>query len=75
MRAQRKLATKNPGTKELTKRIRMAFMTKVNRPRERMLMGRVRITKIGFKMALTIPKMTETIMAVTKESTLTPGKI
>lgn len=48
-------------------------MTKVNRPRVRMFIGRVKIIMIGFINALRIPRTNATIRAVAKVFTLKPG--
>lgn len=50
-------------------------MTKVKSPRDRILIGRVRITRMGLMTALTIPRIKATIMAVVKLSTVKPGTI
>jgi hypothetical protein len=44
-------------------------------PRVTMVMGRVKITKIGFTMKLRRLNTTATIIAVTMESTPTPGRM
>lgn len=48
-------------------------MTNVKSPRETILIGRVRITRTGLMMALTIPRIKATIKAVWKLSTVKPG--
>lgn len=48
-------------------------MTNVNRPRVRILMGRVRIKIIGFMSAFMIPRPMATIKAVVKVLTWKPG--
>lgn len=48
-------------------------MTKENSPSVRMFMGKVRKTRIGFKIALTSPKTKATSKAVPKPATVTPG--
>lgn len=72
-RAFTKPPTTKPGTRFATNKTIRALMTKLKSPRVRMVIGSVRIKIIGFMMALTIPKTTETIIAVTNESSLTPG--
>ena len=62
-------STVNPGTMLLTKIINIAFKTKVKRPRVKMFIGRVKISKIGFKKALIIPKIRATTKAVVKSKT------
>ncbi len=66
--------TTNPETIVETSSTIKAFMTKLKRPRVKIVMGNVSIVKIGLITAFTIPKTTETITAVIKESTFTPGK-
>lgn len=65
--------TENPATILSTKRIKMALSTKVNKPNVRILMGSVRITKIGLMIALKMPRIKATIRAVVKLSILKPG--
>jgi hypothetical protein len=67
--------TLKPGTIEEAIRIRIVLMTKVNKPRVRIFIGRVRMIRMGLRIALRMPKTTETIMAIQKDSTLTPGVI
>lgn len=62
--AHQKFTTVNPGTTALTKSIRIALMTNVKRPRERIFMGRVINKRIGFSIMLTIPNTTATTNAV-----------
>ena len=63
----------NPGTITLTKRIRSAFKTKVKSPSVKKLIGRVKISRTGFKKAFIIPKTKATTKAVIKFATWTPG--
>lgn len=53
--------------------IRKAFITKVKRPRVRILMGKVRTIKTGLIRALRTPRSKATIKAVWKLLTLNPG--
>lgn len=68
-----KPAIVKPSTIAATPKSSRAFMTNVNNPRVRMLIGKVRMTRIGFTTALAIPKSRATIKAVVNESTLKPG--
>lgn len=72
--ADQKLATANPETKAAISITSRALITKVKSPKERMLIGRVNMTKIGFKNALIKPKTSAAINAETNPSTTTPGK-
>lgn len=63
-----------PGTILATASRSRALITKVNSPRVRMLMGKVRITMIGLMTALMIPRTRATTKAVVKELTEKPGK-
>ena len=51
----------------------MALMTNKNKPRVMMVMGRVSTIKIGFTKKFNMLSTKATIMAVTIESTPTPG--
>ncbi len=75
IKAERKPLTAKPETTEAAMRIIMVLMTKVNKPRVRKFMGRVKITRKGFRKVLRTPKTTETITAIKKELTSTPGVI
>ncbi len=68
-------ATANPGTIEETKITRIALITNVNNPKVRIVIGKVKSIKIGFRTALAIPKRTLTTIAVQNVSTVIPGKI
>ncbi len=72
-KAQRNPSIVNPLTNASTSIIIKALRTSVKRPRVTRVMGRVRIKRIGFMTALTIPKTRATMRAVTKLSTCTPG--
>ena len=72
--AQPKLLTSKPGTKVLTNKIIKALIIKAKIPKVRMVMGKVRIIKIGLITILTKPKTIATITAVQKSATFTPGK-
>jgi hypothetical protein len=57
--ALQKLAISKPDTKPATTYRRKPFITRVKNPRVKMFMGKVKIIKIGLKMALRIPKIKE----------------
>src|SRR3989344_4083255 len=73
--AHQKLSTWKPGTMASTSITSPPMMTKVNRPRVRMLMGNVRTARTGPSTALTAPRTTATMTAVTKLYTVPPGRI
>jgi len=51
----------------------MALMTKRNSPRVRIVIGKVKMTNMGFTRKLRRLSTTATMMAVSIESTPTPG--
>lgn len=55
--ALQKLAISKPDTKPATTYRRKPFITRVKNPRVKIFMGRVKIIRIGLKMALRIPKI------------------
>lgn len=65
--------TTKPGTMAATSNIKIAFMTNVNRPSVKILIGNVNITSIGLIMAFATPNNSATINEVIKLSTLKPG--
>ena len=71
--AHQKLVTWKPSIKLAAKRIIMAFITKRNSPRVRIVIGNVKITNMGFTRKLRRLSTTATMMAVIMESTPTPG--
>lgn len=73
--AQKKPSTLNPGTIIFTKSINIAFIINVKRPKVKILIGRVRIRRIGFKNAFIIPKTSAATNAVVKSAICTPGSI
>lgn len=73
MRAHQNPSTLNPGTKLAAIRITAALITNVNNPKVRIVIGRVRIIRMGFMNALIIPKTTAATSAATKPVTCTPG--
>lgn len=73
--AHQKLSTLNPGTSKLTNKTNKPLITKVKRPRVKILIGNEIKIRIGLMTAFTNPKTTATTMATKKLDTLTPGKI
>ena len=73
-RAHQKLATKKPETRYAVSNTRPAFITNVNRPIERKLMGRVNRISTGFKMALANPSTMAAVKAAIKLLTDIPGR-
>ena len=71
--AHKNPSTLNPGTKFAVKIITKAFITKVNNPKVRILIGRVNIKRIGFTKALITPNTTAATKAAVKLETVTPG--
>ena len=65
----------NPGTILLTNIIKRAFKTSVNKPSDKIFIGRVRINSRGFKNAFIIPNTKATANAAIKPVTCTPGII
>jgi len=70
-----KPSTLNPGTKEDTRRIRMVLIIMRNKPNVMMVIGNVKIMRMGLMIVFTKDITTDAITAVKKESTLTPGRI
>lgn len=66
IRAHQNPSTVNPGTRLAARRITTAFITNANNPKVKIVIGRVRIRRMGFMNALMIPKTTATTKAVTK---------
>lgn len=75
MSAETNPLTAKPGTKLLARIIRKALITKVKRPKVKIVKGRVKKISIGFRIAFIIPRTTATTIAVKKLSTDTPGRI
>jgi len=67
------LDTEKPGIKRATKKIIKVLITSAKNPNVRMVIGRVRIMKIGFKKVLKKPRSRATNIAVIKLSTETLG--
>jgi len=74
-KAHQKPATENPGTIQAQSIISKALMTRVNNPKVKILIGNVKITRIGLIIALIMPKTTAIKSAVIKLSIFTPGRI
>lgn len=64
MKAVRKESTRKPGTRLEAKSTRRVLMTRINKPKVTMVMGRVRKTRMGLTMAFKMPKTTATTKAV-----------
>lgn len=60
-----------PGTAEDTKRTIKALITKVNKPKVKIVIGKVRISKTGLSKELTIPNARAAIKADSNETTTT----
>lgn len=73
-RATQKPLTENPSKNLSAKRMMQALMTSKNNPRVTTVIGKVRMTKMGFKRAFNNPKTMATIMAPVNPATLTPGR-
>ena len=54
--------------------MRQALITNKNRPRVRNVIGNVRMTRMGFKIAFSNPKTMATMMAPVNPATFTPGR-
>ena len=72
--AHQKPITSNPGTIQATSITSKAFITKIKSPKVKMLIGKVKITRIGLITAFTIPSISATNNATTNVVTVTPGK-
>ncbi len=71
--AARNPETSNPSINVETSQIRAAFTTKVNKPKVRILMGRVKKRITGRIIALTNPKARAVINAAYNPETSNPG--
>ena len=74
-RAAPKLEISKPLTMELASQKIKALITRVNRPRVRKLIGKVRSSRIGLTSALSSPKTREVMSAAQKLAKPTPGTI
>jgi len=73
--ATQKLGTEKPSTIAEQRSINKALMTIVNKPKVKILIGKVKIIKIGLIIKLIKPKTKATTTAVQKPFKITPGKI
>ena len=71
--AAKKPFTSNPFITDEANKISKALITKVNKPRVRILIGRVKIIKIGLIITLIMPKNTASHSAAQGPLILTPG--
>ena len=72
-RAQPKLRTSKPGTSADVRSTSRALMTKMKRPSVSRVIGRVRMTRIGLRNALTNPNTRAASRPAKKFLTVTPG--
>lgn len=72
--AIQKPLTEKPWITDEASKINKALMTKVNKPSVRILIGSVKITRIGFIMTLIRPRNKATHNAAQKPARATPGK-
>ena len=72
--AHQKLATTKPGTIYAVRSTNPAFITSVNKPIERKLIGSVRSINMGFRIALANPRTMAAVRAAIRLSTITPGR-
>ena len=70
--AVQKEFTLKPSTKWSQRRIIAAFITNMNNPSVKNVMGKVNKTKIGFTKKLSNPKTIATVNAVVNSLTVTP---
>ena len=73
IKALRKLSTSNPGVIKPAKLNKKAFITKVNNPKVKILIGKVTKTKTGFIKTLIIAMIIATTNAFQNPSTDIPG--
>ena len=71
--AHQKLSTWKPSIRFAVNRIIIALITNKKSPKVKMVMGRVRMTRIGFTKKLSKLSTTATMIAVNMEETPTPG--
>lgn len=69
MRAHQNPSTLKPGTKFAARRITTALITNVNNPKVKIVIGSVRIRRMGFMNALITPKTTAATRAAVKLTT------
>jgi len=73
--AQINPSTEKPGTTLAASKISNAFKTSAKRPNVRIVIGRVRISRMGLRMAFIIPNTKAKTIADVKLATCTPGRI
>ena len=73
--AQPKPLTRNPLTKFPASRTMAALMTKRNRPKVKIVIGKVRMTRMGLSKKFRIASTRENLIAIQKDSIRMPGKI
>ena len=66
--------TSKPSIKLATNQNRVAFITKVNKPKVIIVTGSVSITKIGLRIAFTKPKIKAVMTAAYQPDTSIPGR-
>ena len=71
--AQPQVSTVNPGTTKVANLIMAALITRVNKPRVKILIGSVNKTKIGFTIKFKRPRTRAAAKAAKKFFTCTPG--
>ncbi len=71
--AIQKPSTENPFITDESNKINKALITKVNKPKVKMFMGKVISINIGLSRILTMPKNNASQSAVQKPATVTPG--
>jgi len=67
-------STANPFITVEARRIKPAFITKVNKPRVKILIGKVSIINIGFNITFITPKNKASQSAAQNPATIIPGK-
>lgn len=72
-KAEKKPSTLNPGTMALESMTITAEITRLNRPKVKTLIGKVRKLSTGRTKALTAAKIMAATMAAKRPSTWTPG--
>ena len=71
--APQKLVISKPGIIKLTSQKRKIFITNINKPKVRIVIGKVSNTNIGLIITLTIAKTKATNKAIQKPETSMPG--
>ena len=73
--AHQKPSTSKPGTRRAVSKTSAALITNVKRPSVMILIGSVRIIRIGFKNTFISPKTRAASKAVLSPTTVMPGRI